>query len=400
MLRLLIWLIFLIASIWFGLEVVRHPGYVLVVYQPWMIQLPLWFALLSLFVLLGVFYLLMSGFDAIRFSYYRLVNWLRFRRENKSYSNTQKGLSALIEGRWKQAESLLLAGITPQVAPLVNYLGAAKAAQSLGAFERRDQYLQKAYRLNPRDELAVGLTQAQLSMEEQQYEQAIATLNQLRQQSPRQPRMLSLLERAYTHLGDWQNLLTLLPSLRKANVLTAEQISLFEKNLYCELLRTGQYKSVEELRAAWYAIPRHLRAQPAVVCAYVKQLQAWPGTASEIEELIRKVLKYNYEPELVNIYGTLPFEQLNKQLVLAGTWLKSYGQQPALLLLLGKLCVRIQLWGKAKDYFEKCLAQGPNPEASLELGNLLETLGEMDAAVQRYREGLAQAAHITMSESS
>ncbi len=397
MVRLLIWLIFLIASVWFGLEIVRHPGYVLVVYQPWMIQMPLWFALLSVFVMLGIFYLLISSIDALRLTYFRFENWLRFRRENKSYSNTQQGLSALIEGRWKQAETLLLAGITQNVEPLMNYLGAAKAAQSLGAFDRRDQYLQKAYRLNPRDELAVGLTQAQLSMEQEQYEQAIATLNQLRQHSPRQPRMLVLLERAYTHLGDWQNLLGLLPSLRKVNVLTSEQMAHFEKNLYSELLRSHQYKSVEELRAAWYAMPRYIRKNPAVVCVYVKQLRAWPGTETEMEELIRKVLKYSYEPSLITIYGTLPFEQLNKQLVLAGSWLKTYGQQPELLLLLGKLCVRIQLWGKAKDYFEKCLAQGPNPEASLEFGNLLETLGETEAAVQRYREGLVHAAQSTPS---
>ena len=47
--RLILFLLFLIASVSFGLVVVRHPGYLLVVYQPWMVQMPLWFAILGLF---------------------------------------------------------------------------------------------------------------------------------------------------------------------------------------------------------------------------------------------------------------------------------------------------------------------------------------------------------------
>lgn len=84
------------------------------------------------------------------------------------------------------------------------------------------------------------------------------------------------------------------------------------------------------------------------------------------------------------------FNNLNRQLVIAGAWLKMYGQQPELLLTLGRLCMRVQLWGKARDYFEKCLALGPDAEASLEYGKLLEQLDEPNAAMQKYRDGLAR----------
>ena len=45
--RLIILLLFLVLSVWFGLTFLRHPGYMLVVYQPWMVQMPLWFALMD-----------------------------------------------------------------------------------------------------------------------------------------------------------------------------------------------------------------------------------------------------------------------------------------------------------------------------------------------------------------
>lgn len=401
--RLFIFLLILVASVWFGLEVVRHPGYLLLVYQPWMVQMPLWFALLGLLLVFGLFYILIDSIDRVQFLWFRIKNWLRIHREHRSYSKTQHGLALLIEGRWKKAEKLLLAGVNQSVEPLMNYLGAAKAAQELGADDRRDSYIQKAYQVEPGADLAIGLTQAELQLEKHQFEQAIATLNHLQQKSPRHPRVLKLLEKAYVHLADWKNLEALVPSMRKAKILTAQQSDLFEKNIYSEIFRAADDKSIDDLHCMWNELPRSARKNPDVVCAYVKQLLArvWAPEATmserdeknvkEVEELIRKTLKHSWQPELAQIYSQLPFANLNRQLVIAGAWLKMYGPQPALLLLLAKLCVRVQLWGKAKDYFEKCLALGPNAEASLEYGKLLEQLNEPEAAMQVYRDGLAIA---------
>ena len=92
----------------------------------------------------------------------------------------------------------------------------------------------------------------------------------------------------------------------------------------------------------------------------------------------------------MKIYSKFSFDNLNRQLVIAGAWLKIYGSKPEILLFLGKTCMQIQLWGKAKDYFERCLAQGPNPEAELDYGRLLEKLGENDEATASYREVLKE----------
>src|SRR3990167_2504880 len=108
MLRLIIWLIILVASVWFGLAILRHPGYLFLVYQPWMVQMPLWFALISLILIFGLFYLLISSIDRLQFLLFRIQNWFRFRREHKLYSKTQHGLALLIEGQWRKAEKLLL----------------------------------------------------------------------------------------------------------------------------------------------------------------------------------------------------------------------------------------------------------------------------------------------------
>ncbi|HTM63127.1 MAG TPA: heme biosynthesis HemY N-terminal domain-containing protein [Gammaproteobacteria bacterium] len=388
--RLIILLLFLTASVWIGLMIVKHPGYIFIVSKPWMIQMPLWFAGVSLLVLLGIFYFIIHSIDALNFWLFRVKNWLKFRREHRSYNKTQHGLSLLIEGRWAKAERLLLQGSKQQgVEPLMNYLGAARAAQELNAIERRDTYLRKAYQLAPNAELAIGLTQAELEIEQDQLEQASITLLKLRALSKRHPRVLKLQEKVYVKMGDWQKLQMLLPDLRKAKVLTPDQALHFEKNIYCQMLMAAGTKDRTELTRIWNEMPRSARKNPDIVLAYVQQLMTF-GDHAEAEQLIQKTLKYNWQPDLMKIYSKFSFDNLNRQLVIAGAWLKIYGNKPEILLFLGKTCMQIQLWGKAKDYFERCLAQGPNPEAALEYGRLLERLGENEEAVEQYREVLKE----------
>lgn len=387
--RLIIWLIFLAASVWLGLAIVRHPGYLFIVSKPVMVQMPLWLAFLAAFIIFGLFYLLVDSIDRIQFMWFRLRNWLRIRREHNSYSKTQHGLALLIEGRWAKAERMLMQGADQALEPLMNYLGAARAAQELQAYDRRDKYLRMAHQKTPNAELAIGITQAELELEQDQLERAAATLNRLRAMSKRHPRVLKLLERVYVRLGDWQSLSLLLPDLRRARVLTEDQLKHFEKNIYCEILRQAGMKDRNLLQREWNDLPRSARKNPEIVLVYVKQILTF-GEQAEAEELIRYALKYNWQPELAKIYSTFTFDNLNRQLVIAGAWVKMYGPQPELMLFLGKTCAKIQLWGKAKDYFEKCLQQVPDPEAALQYGKLLEHLGEKEQAIAEYHEVLAK----------
>jgi HemY protein len=72
--------------------------------------------------------------------------------------------------------------------------------------------------------------------------------------------------------------------------------------------------------------------------------------------------------------------------------LKQRPNNPALLLTLGRLSLRNQLWGKAREYFELALRVCKAPElvAELngELARLLEHLGEHDKSLAYYQKAL------------
>jgi HemY protein len=388
----IVFLLVFIISICVGLKIAQDPGYAFFSYQNWSVEMPLWFAVFTFLLVLLVGYILVRLFDSVDFSLYRLRNWMRYRQKTKSYSKTNKGLLELIEGNWQTAEKYLLEGIPQSDAPLINYLAAAKAAQQLGSFDKRDAYLRKAHDIAPHAEIAIGLTQAQLLYEQGQLEQALATLGHLRVVAPKQKHVLKLMERIYTRLGDWQELLKLLPSLRKARLIDATEMEIFEKNIYLQVLQTQKSDNAESLRATWNSIPRKFQKDPLLICAYVELMLPYPDAATESESLLTKILKTEWNENAARLYGLIVGSNPAKQLARAEEWSRQYPSQPILYLTLGRLSVRNQLWGKARDYYESSLKLAARPETYIDYAKLLETLEDPSSAIKNYRDGLLLAA--------
>ena len=77
-----------------------------------------------------------------------------------------------------------------------------------------------------------------------------------------------------------------------------------------------------------------------------------------------------------------------RQLKKAEAWLKNRGEDPDLILTAARLCLRNELWGKARSYLETVISLRPTPEAYSEYGALLTQMGEANAAADAYRDGL------------
>jgi HemY protein len=56
-----------------------------------------------------------------------------------------------------------------------------------------------------------------------------------------------------------------------------------------------------------------------------------------------------------------------------------------LLLTLGRLCMRQELWGKAQSYIEASLALQPTQEGHMALAALMERLGKPQEAGRHFR---------------
>ena len=106
------------------------------------------------------------------------------------------------------------------------------------------------------------------------------------------------------------------------------------------------------------------------------------------EKVILRALKQSWDSKLVREYGFVVGQDGAKQLAHAEAWLPAHPEDPQLLLTLGRLAARQELWGKARDYFEGSYRLERTAEVCAELGRLLVALGEPKLAGAYYREGL------------
>jgi len=106
------------------------------------------------------------------------------------------------------------------------------------------------------------------------------------------------------------------------------------------------------------------------------------------ESFIQRALKQEWQPALVHEYGCLRGHNASHQLAQAEKWLKAHPDDPQLLLSLGRLSARNQLWTKSRLYFERSYRVEHSPEVCAELGRLLTSFGESEAAADYFREGL------------
>lgn len=386
--RLIIYFLLLLASIWLGLKIHKDPGYVLINYQQWSLETTLWFAILALLVLFIIFYLLIRLWRGSSVISNRFNNWLEQRRNRKAIKLTNQGLCQLAEGDWKVAEKNLIRGADHSDTPLINYLAAASAAQHQNHYEERDSYLRQAHLGTPQAEVAIGLTQAQLQFNAKQWELALATLRHLNQIAPHHSYILKLLKRVYLELQDWHSLQELLPELRRQKVLPSKDLDKLEQQVYLALIKSAVIsESTASVNNVWQNIPEGWRKDPAILSAYSDYLIK-NNEGDRAEVLLRDVLKKNWSESLVQRYGLAKSENPSKQLVTAESWLKNHGNDPELLLCLGRICMRNRLWGKAKSYLQSSVQIVPRAEAYRELGQLLEQMNETNEALDAYRKGL------------
>ena len=389
--RLFSLLLLLGISTWLGLQIAKDPGYALFSYRLWTIEMPLWTVLILLIIAFSVFYALLRLISHTGAIGRRLRAWRIQRRHRRSINLTSRGLIELAEGRWGEGEGKLLRAAKNSETPLINYLSAARAAQEQGAYERRDEYLRLAHDTTPDAEIAIGIVQAELQIQRQQFEQALATLTHIRELVPQHVVILKLLKDLYFQLRDWKSLAQLLPPLRKYKAIPALECDELEQRVYEALIKEiSPYTNVENMHKYWESIPKPLQRMPRLLHQYVPYLIA-QGAHVEAETLIRECMKKNWDIELIRWYGLAMGEDASKQLNLAEQWLKQHNNDATLLLTLGRLCIRNQLWGKARSYLEFSLAIDPEPETYRELGMLLEQLDDPAAAAECYQKGLILA---------
>jgi len=373
---------------------VQDNGYVLVSFFGYVVEMSV---PVALFVLL------------IAYLVVRLIVWLwRVPRElgeataraRVRWAGRQatRGYIAIAQGKLARGERLLTRGARRSGAPLMNYLAAARLAHQQNDAVRRDGWLRLAYEQEPAAADAVLLAQAEMQMDDQAFDDALITLNRIREHNPRHGQALRLLAALYWRRQDYRALIDLLPSLRAAPPLPPEKLNRWTTEAFGVLLGDPALDEAG-IGRIWDEVPKGLRHTPALVHARTAAL-ARCGAVTVAEAEVRRALRDHWDPELIAFYGELQLPDVGRQLKHAEAFLKERPEDPDLLLAVGRLSYRNQLWGKARSYLETSLAIRPTPETCEALGQLMQRIGDKDAAAQAFQRGLALRTAATAGQAS
>ncbi len=272
--RVIIYFMLLLAAVWIGIKIAVNPGYIVIAYQHWTIEMPLWLAGSIIIGSFIVLYILLQMIRGTWTLFSRISRWTKQRRIQQAWQRTHYGLIGLAAGDWRLAEKNLIRAAKQTNVPIINYLAAAYAAQRQEAFDRRDDYLRQVRAKDKLSDLALGITQAKLQLEHHQLEQSLATLQRLQQLEPKHVYTLELLQKVYLELSDWTSLEALLPLLYKYKVEPFNDLEKLEAKIYEGLLlNAAKSSNPESISAVWDRIPLDFRVKPALLIIYVKFLE-------------------------------------------------------------------------------------------------------------------------------
>ena len=390
MIRLLLYaLIFLTLAVYIALIAKEDPGYALLSRGNWSVEGTLVLLIGVLTLVIAAVLILLSLLIKTLHLPSQLSQWNKHRKTDKALKNANQGFIELTEGHWLEAEKHLKNSAEQSGMPVLNYLAAAQAAQESGAQQRRDQYLLKAHASDSRADIAIGLTQAKLQLKDGQAEQALATLMHLHNMVPRHEQVLKMLVEVYQQLKSWDDLAGLLPVLRKTHIVEPQQLSQFEQALNKQLLKQALVAGdMDALTRIWQDLPKAMRNEPEMI-HYYSQLLIAMGEQHQAIALIKEGLKQSLYAPLVELYGQVSEPDLGKQLKTAESWLDAHRQSAELLLTLGRLSMKNELWGKARDYLLDSIQITPKVETYKALGELYEKhLNDPAEAMKYYRQGL------------
>lgn len=389
MIRLLILILIVLSLGALGAYALRlDSGYVLLAYRDWVVETSLiGYALATAVLVFALIYssrLLLGAFrlpDTIRQA-------LDERRHTRAQSSFVHGLEQLLAGEWKQAEVELVRRAADHPAAQLNYLFAARAAQLIGATDRRDHYLNLARQHAGNTDPAVSLNKADLLASAGERDRAVELLQGLLREQPRHGQAGAALAEIYAREKRWADLRGLLNTQAKhINLSKPRQQRLMRKALTAELDAAGESGRIEKVKAAWSQVPSAHRGDAGVRNAYARALVA-TNAHQEAEAVISRALNDAWDAELVDLYGRIEGSDGIGQLATIEQWLNRYGDKHELLLVAGRACRRNRLWGKARSYLDGALKKHPSASAYLELARLCSDTQQAEDAARFYRKGL------------
>ncbi len=356
--------------------VAEDPGYMLLRMRGWKVETTVVAAVL----------ILLFGW-ALLTLLWRLLSWpfgaVSRRHRRLGQQRMSNGVIALVEGRHADAERDLGRASRLEYLRAPALLAAAEAACRRGEYARALEALDQA---SPSAPQAARVLRARVLRREGRPGDAVALLAADADKGQLNPAGWRELALSGLASGDLARARAALDPLRKSAAYgTRAQVALEAQILVASIAAAVDGVA---LNALWAKLPKVQRRLPVAVDAYARRAAAFGLTLAAMDEL-ESALRRDWSPLLIETYGALGREDVEARLRRAEGWLDAHPNDAVLLLTLGRLAVRLSLWGKAHQFLERSLALAPSVAAWEALGDAFAGEGDAAQAQRCYRNALA-----------
>lgn len=386
--KFLFWLLALFAGAVALTRVSHNSGYVLLVYPPYRAEMSLTAFVLGLIAFFVIAYLLVRLISGA----IHLPEQVRSFRAKSSHSKGQtamlEALTAYFEGRYAAAEAAAVRAMELGENSGLNSIIAARAANELRDFDKRDAYLADAEGKTVGEQTMRLIAKAEFQLDQKQPQSALSSLKELSDTGMRKHiGALNLELKAQQQARNWDAVLDVANQLVKRNAINETMAIQMRQQAWTEKLRLAS-NDIEILRSVWKSVPVEFkqRSKIAVVAAQ-SFMQLNDCTTSR--SLLTDSLNANWDSEVVALYGDCHQGSVVAQIDQAERWLKQHHDDAGLLLTLGKLCLHQELWGKAQNYLDASISIQPSRAAYTALARLAEKLHKTDETF-RYHQLAAE----------
>ena len=388
--KYLVWILALFAAAVALAIVAQNPGYVLLVYPPYRIELSL--TLFAVLLLLAF----VSGYALLRlaFATLHLPGYVRKFRRERSQAQARKlmdeALIAFFEVRYADAELAATRAMQSGKPTILLSVIAARSAHELRDYPKRDSYLSVGGGKTGGDATLRLITSAKFMLDQGQPRAALNALQELRDGGVKNhPGAHALELKAQMQAGNWDEALRLLDQLEKRATLDAETAGQLRQQAW--LGKIDQQQGLASLTAILKNIPADFKRRSKVAATAARALMRQGGYALA-RQLLADSLNAHWDSDLVALFGDcLPDSQSGDgvaQIEQAEKWLAQHKQDPGLLLALGKLCLQQKLWGKARSYLDASISISPSHAAYTALAQLAQQMKKPEEAFKYYQSAM------------
>lgn len=382
--KFIFWLLALFAAAVAVVLAAKNPGYVLVVYPPYRIELSLTMFILAM---LGI---LVASYFSLRiiFSLLRLPDSVRSFREQRALGKGRaamiEALTAFFEGRYAAAERAAVKAMESGEKSGINPIIAARSAHELREYDKRDNYLANSEGKSVGESTMRLIARTEFMLDQKQPLLALDTLKELNPAGKyKNIGALHLELKAQQQARNWDGVLAVVAQLEKRSAIDLNIATQMRLQAWLEKMK-AQPEDLKSLQALWKSIPDEFKKR-AKIAALAANNFIQLKDCKTAQQLLTDSLNAQWDSELVALYGNCQDKNNTGQIEQAEKWLKVHSDDAGLLLALGKLCLHRELWGKAQSYLDASNSLKPSRAAYTALAQLAEKLQKTDD-VAKYKQ--------------